>query len=1325
MVDYLDLIFGPATANLVNARHAAESAVADTAGSAAQFAVLLDLAVIQILQADCSAAMEGCDRVQSAASSTPSQKLRSIALKMWAATTRWNLFPGGSGADAVEVWFHWPKDAVAGVPEGSEKWYQRDAFQFGGNMDDAWTACETTAPKDHETAFSGVVFHVLATLPAHRAKVRKAAGQTVGDDVFQRALRPLAHYLQQPEFLRAHPQVEGALSLLAADLAFRAQKYEFSHKLTGAALGAFQRAQDRVGVGACYLFGGDSRTGPRHSPATWHLAVSESPSGDSGDVASELHEQAIATAHFSDARKLYQRAIEEFSAANAPRSMAAAELRLGYLDLVEGNGAAAMERIDRAISGYLACGDGLGLQLARCHRVLAEVARHPALEDHDTVREIALWGREQGSYSYAFGLGLMLGAQGRRWLIGTGDPERALACFRLAQTLFRGIDAPVNVAQSVADQGSAYAAIGDRQIAAVLYDQADSAYEDQAARRSEVTAILTRRRASTLLLHYHAYEHMADAGGICQIVSRVRSLLRRLPADRIVRPLDELMGGQYKSTERIVAAGDTSPFALREAYEAHEAVMQQVAASALHWVFETGKVTAACYQARRAARENRPRHRARWIAIALKRARSAKTASSSRLEGIVYAHSREFDKALAAFRRDWDEDESSEFPEAIAAVMAQTGMDPGALVRRRLRSLVSKAATLAQIEEFAEADHCYELLAQEFGPEWWRIERDNVWEIAAAVAEVREHMGDLDGAWEWYRVSLADLERRRAALTRHSHQLAFASQPFASSVYISAARAAYRLWQAARTAGDGARAQQWAGMSLSCIVANVARALDRILPEPTGIDGGGLTLRQLNLRLTACKNLLADFRSEITFPTVEAAMEARRAVTRNLLEVDEALRRLEGADIRQRAETAPEAKPDEGATGFEFPARTVLLQYAVRGPDLLIWAVTRDGIVAGHRAAWDEFAFDHLVTDARQAWMACTESNTAAETLSVRLLEPMAEILDANEMLIVAPYGPLHRLPFQALKWRGTPLAATHGVTVLPAAALADHLASIPASRATAILIAGVADGEPVQPYVGEKQFPLPERFRARPGAALTAVEAKLVAKAIGSERPLVAEHVTRRAVLERIRDARLIHFAGHGILLESVPLLSFLALAGAESVTAQDLLESRLDADLVVLSGCSTGAGEATTGNDVLGLTYALLAAGARSAVVSTWDVEDVSSLLLMRQFYELLAQGLGIAAALRQAQLWLCGLTGRQVAAILKEIAASAADRHEATRLIGKIVQFLKAADSLPFAAPRYWAPFTCVGLPDAHVMLPGTVQTRRASQAVSPPSPGVRDA
>jgi CHAT domain-containing protein len=86
--------------------------------------------------------------------------------------------------------------------------------------------------------------------------------------------------------------------------------------------------------------------------------------------------------------------------------------------------------------------------------------------------------------------------------------------------------------------------------------------------------------------------------------------------------------------------------------------------------------------------------------------------------------------------------------------------------------------------------------------------------------------------------------------------------------------------------------------------------------------------------------------------------------------------------------------------------------------------------------------------------------------------------------------------------------------------------------------------------------------------------------------------------------------------------------------LTASEILDLKINAELVVLSACDTGRGR-ITGDGVIGLSRSLISAGTPSVVVSLWAISDNSTAFLMSQFYQNLQQNLDKATALRNAML------------------------------------------------------------------------------------------
>jgi CHAT domain-containing protein len=122
-----------------------------------------------------------------------------------------------------------------------------------------------------------------------------------------------------------------------------------------------------------------------------------------------------------------------------------------------------------------------------------------------------------------------------------------------------------------------------------------------------------------------------------------------------------------------------------------------------------------------------------------------------------------------------------------------------------------------------------------------------------------------------------------------------------------------------------------------------------------------------------------------------------------------------------------------------------------------------------------------------------------------------------------------------------------------------------------------------------------------------------------------------------------IIHIAAHVLYPNGKPdeALIHLGLGAkglAEVLTTKDVSALHADGALVVLSGCSSGAGNSVRGAGVMGLTRAWLLAGARAVVGSRWPVPDDSG-DLFRSFYAHLAASKngrsGLSYALQQAEL------------------------------------------------------------------------------------------
>jgi len=132
-----------------------------------------------------------------------------------------------------------------------------------------------------------------------------------------------------------------------------------------------------------------------------------------------------------------------------------------------------------------------------------------------------------------------------------------------------------------------------------------------------------------------------------------------------------------------------------------------------------------------------------------------------------------------------------------------------------------------------------------------------------------------------------------------------------------------------------------------------------------------------------------------------------------------------------------------------------------------------------------------------------------------------------------------------------------------------------------------------------------------------------------------LAEQATKTQFLNNADQFQILQLSMHGILNDEKPLYSSLIFANADSLYAADLYNTRLNADLAILSACNTGTGEIKKGEGVMSLSRAFTYAGCPSLLMSLWQVPDKGTADIMNTFLEQLQEGKTKDEALQTAQL------------------------------------------------------------------------------------------
>ncbi|KAM3090539.1 CHAT domain-containing tetratricopeptide repeat protein [Phormidesmis sp. 146-35] len=247
---------------------------------------------------------------------------------------------------------------------------------------------------------------------------------------------------------------------------------------------------------------------------------------------------------------------------------------------------------------------------------------------------------------------------------------------------------------------------------------------------------------------------------------------------------------------------------------------------------------------------------------------------------------------------------------------------------------------------------------------------------------------------------------------------------------------------------------------------------------------------------------------------------------------------------------------------------------------------------------------------------------SSTQTAYQILIQSIADLLprDGTARVIFIPQDALFLVPFAALQdAKGQYLIQKHSVQVSPSIQALTLARSRLSNQKSALIV-----GNPT---------PMPNNLPNLPGSER---EATAIAQLLNTQ-AIVGREATKSRVLKRISQASIIHLATHGLLNDRQALQSSLALSASDQgglLTAEEIFDLRLGADLAVLSACNTGRGK-ITGDGVIGLSRSLMSAGVPSVVVSLWLVPDEATAYLMNSFYRQLKQGSDKARALQQAML------------------------------------------------------------------------------------------
>lgn len=246
--------------------------------------------------------------------------------------------------------------------------------------------------------------------------------------------------------------------------------------------------------------------------------------------------------------------------------------------------------------------------------------------------------------------------------------------------------------------------------------------------------------------------------------------------------------------------------------------------------------------------------------------------------------------------------------------------------------------------------------------------------------------------------------------------------------------------------------------------------------------------------------------------------------------------------------------------------------------------------------------------------------------LSEAVLKPLLPLLATARHLALVLQGALHRLP-----WHALPLPEGHALAGQPLGMVLD--VSYPSSIRL-LMRPRLADEYALRRalLLGDVQRDLVYTRKVMPQ-----LEAFLTAAGVKVER-FEGNAATPMRLLQQAQDAGLVQISVHGIL-DPDGVARSLALSdgkgGVVPLTAAELMRGSLEAAVVLLTACASGAGPLSrSGEGPWLLSRACLRAGARSVISSAWPIPDLGTAQVLYRLYPSLLAGQSVVRALAQVQ-------------------------------------------------------------------------------------------
>lgn len=287
------------------------------------------------------------------------------------------------------------------------------------------------------------------------------------------------------------------------------------------------------------------------------------------------------------------------------------------------------------------------------------------------------------------------------------------------------------------------------------------------------------------------------------------------------------------------------------------------------------------------------------------------------------------------------------------------------------------------------------------------------------------------------------------------------------------------------------------------------------------------------------------------------------------------------------------------------------------------------------QASLDSFA-TLLPSDTRLYYSSAYEKiNTLSKYLYERLISPIEHLL-SNKQLIFIQESKLKFIPFEALlkddKYLIEKYAVSYMYSINATQKIKNHKHSSKQTGMIAFL--------PEYNYNKlDDSFPAKKHYKYLPSLT-PEEEAAALLKTVDCD-TFSFQHATEHDFTNNVNKYSIVHLSLHGILDSSNYQTNKMCFTATKDslndgiFNVCDVIPLRLNSDLIVLSGCNTGNGKIIEGEGIMSFARNFILAGSRAILMSTWELDNNSSIKLNTQFYKYLGEGYTKPEALQRSKI------------------------------------------------------------------------------------------